>query len=340
MATEFTRRDLFKKSALAGVGLAAVPPLAALLEACQSGTQTSTQTVGSRKDINIAVVTHGQGSDPFWSVVKNGVDAAGKDIGVSVTYDAPPTFDMVAMSRLIDAQVAKKPDGLIVSIPDASALGKSIKAAVAAGIPVVSINSGSDVYKSLGVQVHVGQTEYEAGLGGGEKMGAAGVTNALCVNQEVGNVALDLRCKGFTDGLAKTGGKVKVLAVDLKDATGSQQKIGAAFSSATYDGILTLGPTGSAPAIKALQAANQLGKVKLATFDLSPEVLQNIRDGNMLYAIDQQQFLQGYLPIVFLALFKQFLLLPGGGGVILTGPSFVVKATAAQVIDLSKKGIR
>ena len=120
-------------------------------------------------------------------------------MGVKVEYQAPPTFDMVAMSQLIDAAVASKPDGLVVSVPDADALGPSIKAAVAAGIPVITMNSGSDVSQELGALNHVGQTEYEAGLGAGERMGEAGVKNALCVNQEVGNAALDQRCKGFTD---------------------------------------------------------------------------------------------------------------------------------------------
>src|SRR5438046_8418962 len=131
------------------------------------------------------VVTHGQASDPFWSVVKNGVDQAAKDMGVSVEYQAPPRFDMVAMSQLIDAAVASKPDGLVVSIPDANALGPSIKRVVDAGIPVISMNSGSDVAQSLGILTHVGQTEFEAGQGGGTQMAVAGVKHALCVNQEV-----------------------------------------------------------------------------------------------------------------------------------------------------------
>src|ERR671929_288283 len=114
----------------------------------------------------IVVVTHGQASDPFWSVVKNGVDAGARDMNVSVEYQAPPRFDMVAMSQLIDAAVASNPDGLVVSIPDANALGPSIQRAVNAGIPVISINSGSDVAQSLGVLTHIGQTEFEAGQGG------------------------------------------------------------------------------------------------------------------------------------------------------------------------------
>src|SRR5690349_23222189 len=194
-----------------------------------TGTGSNTGQAGSRADIHIAVVTHGQASDPFWSVVKNGVDQAAKDMGVTVQYQAPDKFDMVAMSQLIDAAVATKPDGLVVSVPDANALSPSISKAIAAGIPVITINSGSDVAKQLGVLVHVGQTEYEAGLGGGTKMAAAGVKYALCVNQEVGNAGLDARCKGFTDAMTKAGAKVEVLAVDLTNPTESQQRIQAAL---------------------------------------------------------------------------------------------------------------
>ncbi|HKA51457.1 MAG TPA: substrate-binding domain-containing protein, partial [Candidatus Dormibacteraeota bacterium] len=230
MAADLTRRDLFKKSAAAGAAVAAVPGLAAILDACTSNTtSTSTSTSGNRGNIHLAVVTHGQASDPFWSVVKNGVVQAAKDMGVNYSYDAPPTFDMVKMSQLIDSKVASKPDGLIVSIPDASALGGSIKSAVSAGIPVISINSGSDVYKSLGALTHIGQTEELAGMAGGENMGKAGVQNALCINQEQGNAALELRCKGFQEGLVKTGGKVTELVVDLKNPTDTQQKITSAF---------------------------------------------------------------------------------------------------------------
>lgn len=290
-----------------------------------------------RNNLRIAVVTHGQASDTFWSVVKNGVDRAAKDQGVTVTYNAPQTFDMVAMSRLIDAEVAKKPDGLVVSIPDADALSRSIKAAVDAGIPVISINSGSDVYKQLGLLMHVGQTEYEAGFGGGEKMAAAGVKSALCVNHEPGNTAQDLRCKGFLDALAKAGATGKVLAVGASDPTDSEQKVTAALSG--VDGILTLGPLSSGPALSALKKAGSVGKVKLGTFDLTPDVLAGIRDGELEFAIDQQQYLQGYLPIVLLSQYKQFGVLPAGG-ILPTGPGFVTKNTAAQVIELSQKGIR
>jgi simple sugar transport system substrate-binding protein len=297
-------------------------------------------TTTDRSQLRFVVVTHGQAADPYWSVVQNGVNQAAKDMGVQVEYEAPRTFDMVQMSQLIDAAVASKPDGMAISIPDADALGDSIRAGVAAGIPMISLDSGSDVAAELGMLTHVGQTEYEAGLGAGERMGEAGVTTALCVNQEVGNVALDDRCRGFTDGLAKTNGTVQVVQVKLDNPTEAQSRIEAALSAnPDVDGILALGPTGAAPALEALRSTNQLGTVKLATFDLSPDVLQAIVDGDMLFAIDSQQYMQGYLPIVLLTLYATNLNTIANP-VLMTGPGFVTKDNAAQVIELAAKGTR
>jgi simple sugar transport system substrate-binding protein len=317
-----------------------------VLAAC-GGTTSTTQTNSSssnpaRSSLKFYVITHGQASDPFWSVVKKGVDQAAKDMGVTAIYESPAstTFDVVAMSHLIDTAVAAHPAGLVVSIPDPTGLGPSIKAAVAAGIPVISINSGSDVAKSLGVLVHVGQTEEQAGIGGGQKMGAAGVKHALCVNQEVGNAALALRCKGFKEGLAQTGGTVTEIGVNLSSPTQTQQTIEAALQhDPSIDGILTLGPTGATPALKALQDLNKTGKIKLATFDLSSDVLNAIKGGQMLFAIDQQQYLQGYLPIVLLTLYKTNLNTIAND-ILQTGPGFVTSDNVSQVIQLTAQGTR
>jgi simple sugar transport system substrate-binding protein len=312
------------------------------LVGCGGGTSTTTRTTSgnSSRHLKFYVITHGQASDPFWSVVKKGVEQAASDMGVQAIYEAPPTFDMVAMSHLIDSAVATHPDGLVVSIPDPKALGPSIKAAVAAGIPVISINSGADVAKSLGVLVHVGQTEYQAGLGGGQRMGAAGVKHALCVNQEVGNAALEQRCQGFSDAMKQAGATVKEIGVTITNPTQTQQSIEAAIQhDPTIDGIMALGPTGATPALKALQDLNKVGQIKLATFDLSSDVLQAIKNGQMLFAIDQQQYLQGYLPIVFLTLYKTNLNTVAND-VIQTGPGFVTKDNVAKVIQLTSQGTR
>ena len=290
----------------------------------------------ARKDIRIAVVTHGQASDPFWSVVKNGVDQAAADMGVEVEYSAPETFDMVQMSQLIDAAVASEPDGLAISIPDPVALQESVQKANEAGIPMVTLNSGVDVYEQLGALTHVGQTELIAGEGAGERLAQEGVDNALCINQEVGNVALDERCEGFEQGL---GGQVEVVAVPLDNPTDAQAKIETAIGqNPDLNGMLALGPTGAEPALAALKESGREQDITLATFDLAPSVLQAIDDGDMAFAVDQQQYLQGYLPIVFLTNYAQYGTVPASE--VLTGPAFVTQDNAKQVIDLSKKGIR
>lgn len=284
---------------------------------------------------NIIVVAHGQANDPFWSVVKNGVEKAAKDTGAKVEFRSPETFDMVQMSQMIDAAVNQSPDGLVVSIPDADALGPSIKRAVEAGIPVISMNSGSDVAHKLGALLHVGQSEFDAGKAAGAKLAEMGGTKGICVNQEVGNVALDLRCKGFAEGF---GHEVTVIPTG-NDPAEVQSKVRAALESDTkVDTVLGLGASlVGEPAVKAAQAIGR-DKVLIATFDLSAGFLQDIVDGKAAFAIDQQQFLQGYLPVSFLALHAEYGLVPGGD--VPSGPNLVTKDTAAKVIELSAKGIR
>ncbi|MEY2604216.1 MAG: simple sugar transport system substrate-binding protein [Verrucomicrobiota bacterium] len=290
----------------------------------------------AQKKPHIIVVTHGQVSDSFWVVVKNGVEAAAKETNSTVEYRAPEKFDMVALSQLIDAGVASKPDGLIVSIPDASALSKSIQAAVAAKIPVISINSGSDVSKKLGCLLHVGQEEELAGQRAGERMKAEGVKKAAVINQEVGNVALDLRAKGFSEGL---GANAEVVAVTMDFTSARNAIAGYLQKNPDVEGILALGPAGAEPALQAIEESGKVGKIKFGTFDLSPTVLQAIDKKQMEFAIDQQQYLQGYLSVMIMANYIKYGLLPAND-VVLTGPGFVTAETAKQVIDLSKKGIR
>jgi simple sugar transport system substrate-binding protein len=298
-------------------------------------------TDAARAALRIVAVTHGVSANPFWSVVINGLDDAARDMGVRVEYQAPGTFDMVAMNDLIDAAIASRPDGLVVSVPDPDALGASIRAAVEVGIPVITINSGGDASASLGALAHVGQAEYDAGFGGGERLAEAGVRRVLCVNQEVGNAALDTRCQGLTDALAEHGVPVQVLAVDLADPEDTRQRVaGALLADSAIDGILTLGTTGAEPTLAALRDLGRVADVHLGTFDLSTRVLEAIRDGEIDFAIDQQQYLQGYLPVVLLTLYIETGTVPGGGLAIPTGPGFVTIETAQQVMDLTRRGIR
>jgi simple sugar transport system substrate-binding protein len=287
-------------------------------------------------ETRVVFVTHGQSADPYWSVVKNGMDDAAKALGVKAEYLHPETFDMVKMAQLIDAATASKPDGLVVSIPDEAALSGPVKNAVAAGIPVIVIDSGgSKLTKDLGGLLYLGQSEYEAGVAAGERVAKLGVKKAVCLNQEVGNSSLDDRCNGFSKGL---GVDVPVLQ-GVMDPTEMKNRI-IAYVNANKDVefMLGCGPTATEPALAALDELGMTGKVKLGTFDLSPVILQSIVDGKVEWGIDAQQYLMGYIPVVMLDLMAKYKLSPVADYP--TGPGFVTKAAAASVIELAKQGKR
>ena len=293
-------------------------------------------TLAAAAETRVVFVTHGQSGDPYWSVVKNGMDDAAKTLGVKAEYLSPETFDMVKMAQMIDAAAASKPDGLVVSIPDAAALGAPVKNAVAAGIPVIVIDSGgSDLTKQLGGLLFMGQSEYDAGVMAGQRIAKLGIKNAACLNHEVGNQSLDDRCAGFAKGL---GVDVPVVQ-GVIDPTEMKNRT-LAYLSAHKDVqfLLGTGASSAEPALAALDEQGLAGKVKLGTFDLSPAILQAIVDGKMEWGIDAQQYLMGYVPVVMFDLKAKYKLTP-----ILdypTGPGFVTKDEAASVIELAKQGKR
>jgi simple sugar transport system substrate-binding protein len=264
------------------------------------------------------------------------VDDAGKQLGVTTEYLAPETFDMPAMVHLLEAAIASKPDGLVVSIPDTDALSGPVKNAVASGIPVIVIDSGgSELSRSLGALLYMGQNEYDAGVAAGKRSAAIGVKHAVCANHEVGNISLDDRCRGFQDGL---GAEVPVLQ-GVMDPTEMKARILAHLNAnPDTDFILTVGSAGADPALAAVEEAGLSGKVKTGTFDLSPTILQAVDAGKMEWGIDAQQYLMGYVPVMMFDLMKRYKLAPIEDYP--TGPGFVTKADAATIVDLAKQGVR
>ncbi|MCW2880287.1 MAG: sugar transporter substrate-binding protein [Sphaerisporangium sp.] len=314
---------------------------ALLLSGCSSGDNTTpsagapaSSAAGGQGGGTFAVITHGAPGDSFWDVVKNGAEAAGRQYGAKVTYQGDG--DPAKQAQLIDQAVSEKVDGVVVSMANPDALKESIAKAVAARIPVVTINSGADRSKEFGAITHVGQSEEVAGRGAGEKLRAEGVTKLLCVIHEAGNIGLDQRCAGAT---ATLGGTVERLQVDVSNLADATSKIKAKLQTDTgLNGVLTLNP---AVAIAARDAIKDGGsKARLATFDLSADVVDAIGTGEILFAVDQQQYLQGWLPITFLYLFKKNLNTVGGGLPVNTGPGFVTKENAGQVAKLAQGGTR
>ena len=294
----------------------------------------------SEKKITIKMVTHGQATDPFWSVVSNGAKDAAKDLGISFHYQSPQSFDMVTMSQMIDAVVATEPDGLILSVPDIPALRKSIVSASKKNIPIIVINSGSEIMEEVDILTYVGQSEYEAGMKAGEEMLKTGVNNVLCINHEIGNISLDQREQGFRKILIKNNVDVKTVPIDASDPSETREVVRAFLSSNKgVDGIMALGPLGAIPIVSLLKDIDPQKKISMATFDFTPEIIDGIMDGHIVFALDQQQYLQGYLPIVLMDLYITNKNTPAYKK-LETGPSIINIENAQDVLALSKKGSR
>jgi simple sugar transport system substrate-binding protein len=319
-----------KKLQVAGVLAAA----ALVLTACSGTGKEDTGASTDTKDLHYAVVTHSSPGDSFWDRVKSGAERAGKDYGVTVDYSADP--DPAKQSQLIDAAVADKVDGIVVSMANPDGLQDSIEAAVAAGVPVVTINSGYESWKAFGAITHIGQSETIAGEAVGERLKEEGFSNVLCVIQEAGNIGLEERC----GAVKKTaGGKVENLQVDGTDDNAVESTITSKLQAdPSIDAVITLG---GQYAIDAVAAVGQAGSdAKVGTFDLSEDVINEIKAGHILFAVDQQPFVQGYLGVTALYLKSINGNDIGGGQAINSGPAFVTADNADQVLTFAKNGTR
>jgi len=327
------------RAAVAVIGLAVVTSCTSPSAPEDEGSADSTEggsdsgSAAAAGDISIAVITHGGDGDAFWSVAQNGAEQAGEDLGVEVNYTSDG--DAAAQARLIDNAVAQGVSGMVVSMANPDALQGSIEAAVEAGIPVITINSGEAESIEFGALAHVGQSEEVAGEGAGERFTEEGATKLLCVIHEAGNIGLTQRC----EGAASSFGDVTELQVDLNNPTDVQARIrGALQADPAIDGVLALNPQ---VATAAVSAAGEAGsEAQVATFDLSADVIAGIEAGDILFAVDQQQYLQGYLPVVMIKLFIENANTIGGGLPVLTGPGFVDESNAADVAEYAERGTR
>jgi simple sugar transport system substrate-binding protein len=284
-------------------------------------------------DERFVLISHAPDSDSWWNTIKNAIKEAGRDLKVTVEYRNPPNGDLADMARLIEQASASNPSGIIVTIADFDVLKGPISAAVKKGIPVVTINSGTQQQSAqLGALMHVGQPEYDAGLAAGKRAQAAGVKSFLCVNHFITNPASVDRCRGFADGLGIPLGS-QMIDSGI-DPTEIENKVTAYLrANPTTGGILTLGPNAAAATVRALDKLKLSGKLFFGTFDLSPEIATAIKAGTINFAIDQQPYLQGYLPVVVLTLYDRYGVLPGNS--INSGPGFVTKDNIAKVEKLA-----
>jgi simple sugar transport system substrate-binding protein len=321
-----SRRGLLVKGGVAAAGLSAtalgVP--AAAFGAAQSS-------------IKVAVVTHGD-TGSFWSVFKRGVDQAKKDLagrGVSVTQ-VYANNDVAKQVAGLNAAIAAGVKVIATSVPDASALKDPLTRASKKGIEIITVNSGLGAFDTLPTyEVHVGQTEDVAGMGAGKQFKAAGAKKVLVVIHEASNSGLTQRAAGVKKVLGGSAVKVLTIPNAKSDIPGTKAKVKAAFTAdKSLDAFLGLDPDVTIPCLDVLPKGTKAG-----TFDVGGSI-KEIQKGRMLFAIDQQQYLQGYLPVVFGVLFVTNLNTVGNGAPVLTGPGIINKANAARVAALAAKGTR
>jgi simple sugar transport system substrate-binding protein len=279
------------------------------------------------------LVSHAPDSDSWWNTIKNAIAVAGEQLDVTVEYRNPPTGDLADMARIIEQASASNPDGIIATIADFDVLRGPLSDAVAKGIPVITINSGTaDQSREIGALMHVGQPEYDAGHGAGLRAKDAGVTSFLCVNHYITNPSSVERCQGYADALGVELGSQMIDSG--QDPAEIRSKVMAYLqSNPDTNGVLTLGPTSAHPTIAALEEMGRAGDIHFGSFDLSSEIAEAIKGDVIAFAIDQQPYLQGYLPVVILTSLARYGVVPGNS--INSGPGFVTKENIALVEELA-----
>ena len=279
------------------------------------------------------LVSHAPDSDSWWNTVKNGIKLAGKQMGVTVEYSNPPSGDIADMARLIDQAAASKPDGIITTLADFDVLKGPIRAAVDQGIDVIIMNTGTpEQAREVGALMYVGQPEYDAGLAAGIRAKGDGVTAFVCVNHAIQQPTVGERCRGFADGLGVELGD-SVLDSGTDPAEIKNKVLAYLSAHPETNGILTLGPVSADPTIAALKENGMAGQIYFGTFDLGEEIVKAIKDGTIKWGIDQQPFLQAYLPVVILTNYDRYGVLPGNN--INSGPGFVTKDALGKIEEFA-----
>jgi simple sugar transport system substrate-binding protein len=287
-------------------------------------------TAASAEGETYILVSHAPDSDSWWNTVKNGIALAGEQMGVTVEYRNPPTGDLADMARIIEQAAASGPNGIITTLADYDVLSGPIRAAVDSGIDVIIMNSGTpEQARELGALMYVGQPEHDAGFAAGQRAAGDGVGSFLCVNHYISSPSSTERCQGFADGLGIELGN-QMIDSGQDPAEIKNRVLAYLNSNPDTDAVLTLGPTSADPTLQALDENGMAGDIYFGTFDLGENIVQGIKNGVIQWGIDQQPFLQAYLPVVVLTNYHRYGVLPGNN--INSGPGFVT-ADALEKIE-------
>ncbi|MFB7107528.1 substrate-binding domain-containing protein [Streptomyces sp. NPDC056190] len=310
-----------------------------LLMAGCSGAGDSQSGSGARESgrsgLKVAMVTHGAEGDAFWQLVRKGAEVAAAKDGVELTYASDA--DAAGQAKLVRDAIQEGADGIALTLAKPDAMKGPIAEAKAAGIPVVGLNSGIGSWRSNGVLQYFGQDESVAGRAVGDKLDGLGAKHALCVIHERGNISLEARCAGVKKAF---GGRTDMLYSDGTDMDALTESVAARLRlDPDIDEVVTNGAQFALAAVKSVHKAGS--RAHVATFDLNKDLVKAVQDGDVQFAVDQQPYLQGYLAVDALWLYKSNGNVSGGGvAPVLTGPAFVTKANVASVAKLAAGGTR
>jgi len=323
-----------KRAAVAAVALAAL----LTASACSGGgappkTDTGGGGGGGNSGYTFAMITHETPGDTFWDRIKAGANQAATDTGSTLKYSSDP--DATKQAVLIQNAIDSKVDGIATTLVTPDALIPTVKKAVAAGIPVDSFNSGTNFYQQAGSIAHFSSDEKLAGQQAGAKAKAAGATKILCTIQQSGSVALEDRCAGVKDSFPKTE-NIQVNGADDSAVTSAIQAKLAEDKDINW--IITLGAAQALDSLKAMDAVKSTAK--LGTFDLNKDAAEAVKAGKIQFCIDQQPYLQGYLAVTQLYLYKKNGNLLGGGKPSLTGPTFVDTTNVDAILPFINENTR
>ena len=321
-----------KKIRLAGLAALLVVPVLAVTACSSGGGRTDAPDAAGGQELTIAVVTHGPTGDTFFDILRKGAEAAGAKDNMKILWSSDA--DASKQSQLIQQAIDQGVDGIAVSLPRPEALKDVLAKATAAGIPWTGFNAGGDVALQMGAIGFFGQNEKAAGEAVGTELAAAGVEHPLCVEQEQGNVSLDARCAGITAKIPGT----EVIYVNGTDMSSVTSTIKAKLqASPDIDAVTAT----SMFAVPLAQVVKEVGSDAIvAAFDLSGDLADAIKSGDVAFTVDQLPYLQTYEAVDALWLYNNGLFTLGGGQSVGTGPAIVDDSSIDKVIEYAKKGIR
>jgi simple sugar transport system substrate-binding protein len=285
--------------------------------------------------MTVAMITHAAPGDTFWDTIRKGAQTAAAKDNIKLVYSSSPNGPNQA--NLVQNAVDQKVDGIAVTLAKPDAMKSAVEKAEKAGIPVVGFNGGVRDWKEQGLLEYVGQDESLAGEAVGRKLNKAGAKHTACVIQEQGHVELEARCAGVKKTFK---GKTDILYVNGTDMNSVKARITAKLKQDdSIDYVTTLGAPFAMTAIQSIADAGS--KAKLDTFDLNKDLVGAIKAGKIQWAVDQQPFLQGYLSVDSLWLYKMNGNYSGGDAKpVLTGPAFVEKSNIDKIAKFAAKGTR